>query len=57
MPFVFVGIAVLMGVAFWIVGKARSDEPFIAHVLHPARRAGSAGSAEDDGTRWRWPDR
>ena len=56
MPFVVIGIVVLMAIALWVVGKARADEPFIAHVLHPERRTGS-GTVEDDDARWSWPGR
>lgn len=55
MPFVVIGILALMALALWVVGKARADDPFIAHVLRPARRTG-AGVVEDDDARWRWPD-
>lgn len=57
MPYLWVGIGLLMAFALWVVGKARGDEPFIAHVLHPARRTGPKGIQEDDDVRWRWSDR
>jgi hypothetical protein len=54
MPYLVIGIVLLMGLALWIVSKARGDDPFIAHVLHPARRDRPAGLEEDDDVRWRW---
>jgi hypothetical protein len=49
-----VGIIVLMAISLWIVGKARSDTPFIARILHPDREHRPTGPREDDDVRWRW---
>ena len=57
MPYLVIGIVLLMGLALWIVSKARGDDPFIARVLQPARRGRPDGVEEDDDVRWRWNDR
>jgi hypothetical protein len=57
MPYLVIGIVLLMGLALWIVSKARGDDPFIAHVFRPARRNWPDGVEEDDDVRWRWNDR
>ncbi len=56
MPYTLIGIALLMGLALWIVGKARGDDPFIAHVFHPARRDRPDGVEEDADVHWHWDD-
>ena len=60
MPYLVVGIAVLMGVALWIVGRLREDDPALSQLLfayrfREDRRPDAPGREEDETVRWSWP--
>jgi hypothetical protein len=52
-----VGIVALMAFSLWVVGKARSDGPFIARILHRRFRDHPGGVQENDDVRWHWHPR
>jgi hypothetical protein len=60
MPYLVIGIVVLMAFALWIVGRLREDDPALAELLfayrlRDGRRSDAPGGPEDDDARWNWP--
>ena len=60
MPYLVIGIVVLMGLAFWIVGWLREGDPALSELLfayrfREDRRADAPGREDEGDTRWNWP--
>ena len=60
MPYLAIGIVVLMGLALWIVGRLREDDPTLSQLLfayrqRSDRRPDAPGRQEEDDARWNWP--